>query len=109
MLKTSMVGPLGGGAEDLGAPTINARNIDGGPPWGGGSGLHPGSKRCVVNLHGQDRQKVILLTSPTSPHLVLLWMTILTQFMGHGFFSATLSRLWLWPCLGACAVQTLST
>jgi hypothetical protein len=27
------VGPLGDGARDLGAPTINARNIDGRPPW----------------------------------------------------------------------------
>jgi hypothetical protein len=30
--KMSMVGPLGGGAEGPGAPTINTKNIDGGPP-----------------------------------------------------------------------------
>jgi hypothetical protein len=36
---------------------------------GGGSGPHPGSKRCVVNLHRHDRQKVILLTGPILPAL----------------------------------------
>jgi hypothetical protein len=30
--KTSMVAPLGGGAKGLKAPTINAKNVDGGPP-----------------------------------------------------------------------------
>jgi hypothetical protein len=33
MQKLSMIGPLGGGAEDPGAPTINIKNIDGDPPW----------------------------------------------------------------------------
>jgi hypothetical protein len=32
--KTSMVDPLGGGVGDLGAHTINARNVDGGPLGG---------------------------------------------------------------------------
>jgi hypothetical protein len=32
MQETSMVGPLGGDVGDAGAPTINTRNIDGGPP-----------------------------------------------------------------------------
>jgi hypothetical protein len=31
MQETSMAGPLGGGAGDLGAPTINTRNVDGSP------------------------------------------------------------------------------
>jgi hypothetical protein len=63
---TSMAGPLGGDAEDLGAPTINVKNVDSGLPGRrGGSGLHLGSKRCVVNLHGYQRQKVILLMGPT--------------------------------------------
>jgi hypothetical protein len=68
--------PGGAGAEDSGAPTINAkkhqrrspwevaelkirehppsmlRNIDDGPLRGG---PHPGSKMCVVNLHMHDR------------------------------------------------------
>jgi hypothetical protein len=41
------------------------RNLDGGPPIprGGGYGPHPGSERCVVNLHRHDRQKVFLLMS----------------------------------------------
>jgi hypothetical protein len=47
--ETSMVDPLGGDAGDPGAPTINARKVDGGPPCPlGGSILHPGSERCVV-------------------------------------------------------------
>jgi hypothetical protein len=34
-----MAGPLGGaGAGDLGAPTINVRNVDGGLPGGAGAG-----------------------------------------------------------------------
>jgi hypothetical protein len=32
MQRTSMEAPLGGDAEDQGAPTINAKNVDGGPP-----------------------------------------------------------------------------
>jgi hypothetical protein len=32
MLKMSMVGPLGGGAEGPGVPTVNAKNVGGGPP-----------------------------------------------------------------------------
>jgi hypothetical protein len=35
------------------------------PSWG--SGLHPGSERCVVNLHGYEREKIILLTGPSFP------------------------------------------
>jgi hypothetical protein len=31
-------------------------------PVGGGSDLHQGSEMCVINLHGHNRQKVILLT-----------------------------------------------
>jgi hypothetical protein len=57
--ETSTAAPLGGDVRELGAPTVNAKNIDSGPPIlrGGGSGLHLGSERCVVNLHGYDRQK----------------------------------------------------
>jgi hypothetical protein len=40
--KTSTVGSLGGDAEDSGAPTINTKIIDGGPPWG--SDPYPWSK-----------------------------------------------------------------
>jgi hypothetical protein len=89
--KTSTVAPLGGAVRDLRAPTINAKNVDSGPPrrqcrkiWEHppstqkistadppsprrGSGLHPGPVRCIVNLRGYDRQKVILLTGPTFP------------------------------------------
>jgi hypothetical protein len=76
--KMSTAGPLGGGAGHSGAPTSNTINVDGGTLGGGardlrastintkkhqrrapwpswGSGLHPGSERCVVNLHGYDR------------------------------------------------------
>jgi hypothetical protein len=70
VLKNANDGPLGGAVEDPGAPTINAKNVDDGPlvPGGGGvSGPHPGFKRCVLNLHGYERQKVILLTGPTFP------------------------------------------
>jgi hypothetical protein len=52
MLRNVNGGPLGGGDEVPGACIINARNIDDeplGPRGGGGSGLHPGSERCVVN------------------------------------------------------------
>jgi hypothetical protein len=104
----STVGPLGGADGDLEAPIINAKkhqqrppweavleiwerpssmlkNIDGGPlvPRGG-SGVHPGSKRCFVILHGHDRQEVILLMGRTSLRLALLWLTTLSQFMRHG-------------------------
>jgi hypothetical protein len=66
--KMSMAGLLRGGDGDPGASTINTKNIDGRPPNPiGGSGLHPGSERCVLNLHGYDRQKVILLTGLTFP------------------------------------------
>jgi hypothetical protein len=37
--KMSMVGPLGGTFGGPGAPTINAKNIDGGPPGGGAKDL----------------------------------------------------------------------
>jgi hypothetical protein len=49
-------GPLGGVVEDPGAPTIDAkkhRQRGPRPLWG--SNLHPGSERCVVNLHGYHR------------------------------------------------------
>jgi hypothetical protein len=78
-VKMSTVGPLGGAeAGDLGAPTISVKNIDDMPPWEapvGGSGPHPGSKRCVINLHRHDRQKVILLTSPI--------LSALSSIMAH--------------------------
>jgi hypothetical protein len=32
MLETSMAGPLGGSAGGLGAPTINAKDVDSGAP-----------------------------------------------------------------------------
>jgi hypothetical protein len=48
------------------------RNVDGGPP---GGGPHPGSKRCVVNMHRHDRQKVILLTG--------LILSALSSVMAH--------------------------
>jgi hypothetical protein len=67
MQKTSMAGPLIGGDGDPRAPTINAKKLTAGPltPWG--SDLHSGSERCVVNLHGYDRQKVIMHTGSTFP------------------------------------------
>jgi hypothetical protein len=66
--ETLMVAPLGGDVGDPGVPTTNAKNIDSRPlgPHGG-SGLQPGSKMCVVNLHEYDRQIVILLMDPTFP------------------------------------------
>jgi hypothetical protein len=48
-------GPLGGDDEDPRVPTINVRNIDSGPPDPWGVGLHPGPKRCDVNLHRYER------------------------------------------------------
>jgi hypothetical protein len=68
-LRNVDVEPLGGAeTEDLGAPTINAkkrrRQAPERPTSQGGSGPHPGSKMCVVNLHRHDRQKVILLMGP---------------------------------------------
>jgi hypothetical protein len=46
MLETSMGGPLGGDARDLGAPTTYAEDVDGGAPWE----VRPPSvvQRCVV-------------------------------------------------------------
>jgi hypothetical protein len=38
----------------------------------GGSGPHLGSEGRAVNLHGYDRQRVILLTGPATERLVLL-------------------------------------
>jgi hypothetical protein len=61
-----MAGPLADADGEPGAPTINVKNVDDEPSslcrGGGGSGLHLGSERCVVNLHGYDTQKVILFT-----------------------------------------------
>jgi hypothetical protein len=68
MLKTSTASPLGGDDKDSGALTINAEKC----------------RRRAVNLHGHDRQKVILLTGPTSLRLVLLWLMILSRFTGMG-------------------------
>jgi hypothetical protein len=69
----STVGPLGGGTGDLGAPAINAKKCQW---WAlcpyGGFGPHPGSARCVVNMHGYDRQKAILLTGLAFPAQVLV-------------------------------------
>jgi hypothetical protein len=45
MQETTTVGPLGGDARDSGAPTINARNIDNGPPVPCGGGAGPVSIR----------------------------------------------------------------
>jgi hypothetical protein len=68
--KMSTVGPLGGDARDPGALTINIKKHRWCPPGPhGGSGLHPRSEICVVNLHGYDTQKVILLIGPTFPAL----------------------------------------
>jgi hypothetical protein len=53
------------------------------PPLGG-SGPHPGSEGCVINLHGYDKQRVILLTGYTTLCLVLLWLTTLGRFTRHG-------------------------
>jgi hypothetical protein len=81
------------------------KNVDDMPPDPhGGSGLHPGSERFVINLYGYDRQKIILLTGPTSLCLVMLWL--LTR---HELFRATLSRLWLWTFLGSCTIRAPST
>jgi hypothetical protein len=75
-LKDIDGGPMGCAARDYGSPTINAKNVDSRPPAppprGGGSGLHPRSERCVVNMHGYDRQKVILLTGPSLPALIAI-------------------------------------
>jgi hypothetical protein len=86
----------GAGAEDPGAqraprevpelkiwehPSSTLRNINDERP---GCGPHPGFKRCVVNLHRHDRQKVILLTGPILSHLVLLWLMTLSQLTGQG-------------------------
>jgi hypothetical protein len=71
MLRNIDGGPLGGVAEDLGAPTINTKNVDGSPqaPIGGGGLWCLRSERCIVNLHGYERQEVILLIDPTFPAL----------------------------------------
>jgi hypothetical protein len=53
-------------------PPSTLRNIDGGPP---GGGPHLGFKRCVVNLHRHDRQRVILFTG--------LILSALSSFMAH--------------------------
>jgi hypothetical protein len=42
-----MAGPLGGGARDPGAPTINAKNIDDGPL--GGADGDPGAPTINVS------------------------------------------------------------
>jgi hypothetical protein len=73
-------GPPGGArAGGPGAATINIKNVGGGPlggpRGGGGSGPHLRSKRCVVNLHSHDRQKVILLTGPI--------LSALSSIMAH--------------------------
>jgi hypothetical protein len=92
-----MTAPLGGAeAGDPGAPTINARKRRRRTPWevteleirerppstekistagtlapagGGGFDPHPRSKRCIVNLHRYDSQKVIILMGPILPAL----------------------------------------
>jgi hypothetical protein len=80
-------GPPGGGVRDPGVPTINTKNIEGEPPsprGGGGVSRHSGYEECVVNLHGYDRQRVILLMGPALLRLVLLWLTTLSRLTGHG-------------------------
>jgi hypothetical protein len=67
-LTTSTADRLRGDVGDPEAPSINAKNIDDGPPSPhGGSALHPRSEMCVVNMHGYERQKVILHMGPTFP------------------------------------------
>jgi hypothetical protein len=64
--------PLGGaGAEDPGAATINVKKRQ----RRAGGGPHLGSKRCVVNLHRYDRQKISLLTGPI--------LSVLSSIMAH--------------------------
>jgi hypothetical protein len=46
-----MVSPLGGDAEDLGVPTINAKNVNGGP-LGGGVGDPRAPTINVKNVDG---------------------------------------------------------
>jgi hypothetical protein len=65
--EMSMVGPLGGDAGDPGAPTINARKVDGGPQ------APLGAPFSIRDLKG-----------------VLFY---LSQLMGHVLFSVTLSKL----------------
>jgi hypothetical protein len=49
ILKTSMVGSLGGDVGGLRAPTTCVKDVDGGPPDPcGGSSLYPRSEKCVV-------------------------------------------------------------
>jgi hypothetical protein len=51
--------------ENLGVPTINARNVDGGPPrppWGIRS--PSGIRKVRCDLHRHNRQKVIWITGP---------------------------------------------
>jgi hypothetical protein len=66
-----MAGPLGGATGDPRASTVNTKNVDGRPPGpyrrGGRYGMHSGPERCVINLYGYERQKVILLTGLTFP------------------------------------------
>jgi hypothetical protein len=74
-----------GATGDPGAPTINIKNVDGGPPGPhGGSDPHSGCEQCAINLHGYDRQGVILLTGPITLRLVLLWLRDLGRLTGHG-------------------------
>jgi hypothetical protein len=84
-----MPDPLGGGAGDMGAPTINAKKYRWWAPKpscgeGGGFGLHLRFERCVINLHGYDRPNVVLLMGPTSLRFVLLYLMTFSWFMGHG-------------------------
>jgi hypothetical protein len=69
-------GPLGGvRARDPKAPTINVKARRWRAPWvapdpRGGSGPHPGSKRCVVTCIVMiERKKVMLLMGPILPAL----------------------------------------
>jgi hypothetical protein len=56
--KISMAPPLGDADGGLGAPTINAENINGGPPGPHGRyGLRPESAMRLINMHGYHRQK----------------------------------------------------
>jgi hypothetical protein len=56
MSETSTVGPWEASLKIQEHPPLTQKNIDNGVPGPcGGSNLHPGSERCVVNLHGYHR------------------------------------------------------
>jgi hypothetical protein len=57
-------------AGDSGAPTINAKNIDGEPPGPHGEIQSPSDiRKMCCDLHKHDRQKAILLIGHILPAL----------------------------------------